>query len=124
VGAFSERRLAQFRRHVGPRVATSCGPLTVALTRFAPRRSPADVLTHGRGAALQVPHRRGRLRVVTAGFVARAHAAGRPVHVWTVDDPHEMHHLLDLGVDGLFTDRTDLLRSVLLERGQWMGDPR
>jgi glycerophosphoryl diester phosphodiesterase len=72
---------------------------------------------------LQVPHRRGRVRVVTEQFVARAHAAGRPVHVWTIDDPAEMHHLLDLGVDGLFTDRTDLLRSVLLERGQWMGDP-
>jgi glycerophosphoryl diester phosphodiesterase len=32
-----------------------------------------------------------------------------------------MRELLDLGVDGLMTDRTDLLREVLLERGQWMG---
>jgi glycerophosphoryl diester phosphodiesterase len=68
-----------------------------------------------------VPHRRGRLTVVTAAFVARAHAAGRPVHVWTVDDAAEMHHLLDLGVDGIMTDRTDVLREVLQQRGQWMG---
>ncbi len=53
--------------------------------------------------------------VVTGGFVARAHAAGRPVHVWTVDDPAEMATLLDLGVDGLMTDRTDVLREVLVE---------
>jgi glycerophosphoryl diester phosphodiesterase len=61
------------------------------------------------------------LTVVNERFVQRAHASGRPVHVWTVDDPAEMRHLLDLGVDGLMTDRTDVLRDVLVSRGQWMG---
>ena len=59
--------------------------------------------------------------MVTERFVERAHAAGRPVHVWTVDEPDQMHYLLDLGVDGLMTDRTDVLRDVLVARGQWMG---
>jgi glycerophosphoryl diester phosphodiesterase len=41
------------------------------------------------------------------------------VHVWTVNRAGEMRELLDLGVDGLVTDRPDLLRTVLAERGQW-----
>jgi len=57
--------------------------------------------------------------VVTPGFLRRAHAAGKQVHVWTIDAPEEMRELLDLGVDGLMTDRTDLLKQVLVERGQW-----
>jgi glycerophosphoryl diester phosphodiesterase len=70
--------------------------------------------------ALQVPAAQGRLRVVDAGTVAAAHAAGRGVHVWTVNDPAEMHRLLDLGVDGIVTDRADLLRDVLRARGTWV----
>ena len=124
VGSFSESRLARFRRLVSRPVATSYGPVGVGLSRFAPRLL-AGVVLRGRGDALQVPYRLpprlGGSTVVTEGFVGRAHAGGRPVHVWTVDEPAEMHQLLDLGVDGLMTDRTDVLRDVLLARGQWTG---
>ena len=54
----------------------------------------------------------GFVPIVTPSFVRRAHAVGVPVHVWTIDDEAEMHRLLDLGVDGIMTDRPELLRSV------------
>lgn len=123
VGSFSRRRLASFRRLTGGRVATAADPWEVALFRFLPSGRLADWLSRGRVAALQVPVRAGRVRVVTSGLVRRAHAAGKHVHVWTVDDPGQMHRLLDEGVDGLISDRTDILKSVLQERDQWFGGP-
>lgn len=124
VGSFSQRRITMFRRLVSRQVATAAGPVDVALHRLSPSGALAGVLTRGRAAALQVPHRVRGLRVVTRELVRRAHAAGMHVHVWTVDDPDEMADLLDLGVDGIMTDRTDLLREVLVGRGQWMGADR
>ncbi|WP_240181758.1 glycerophosphodiester phosphodiesterase [Nocardioides sp. 616] len=119
VGSFSGRRLRAFRRLTRGRVATSAHPLEVVLFRLLPSARLADRLCGGALSAFQVPHRRGRLRVVTPGFVRRAHAVGKHVHVWTIDDPDEMRLLLDRGVDGLMTDRTDLLKEVLRERGAW-----
>lgn len=116
VGSFSVRRLEEFRR-LAPGVPTSASPLEVALFKFLPSSRFVDTKV----AAFQIPRRRGRLTLVDRAFVEKAHAAGKHVHVWTVDEPAEMHELLDLGVDGLFTDRTDLLKDVLVERGEWKG---
>ena len=124
VGSFSWRRMRRFRALAGARVATAATPSDVVAFRALPAVAQSVVLARSRAAALQVPHRRGPLTVVTPGLVTRAHALGKHVHVWTVDDPIEMRHLLDLGVDGLMTDRTDLLREVLIERGQWNGATR
>ena len=119
VGSFDNRRLTRFRRLTAGRVATSAGPLEVRVFRLCPSARLADRITRGRVAALQIPRRRKGWRLLTPGLLRRAQAVGKHVHVWVVDDPAEMRELLDLGVDGIFTDRTDLLRDVLCERGQW-----
>jgi glycerophosphoryl diester phosphodiesterase len=121
VGSFSPRRLRRFRRLTGGRVATSAHPLEILAFWILPSSRLADRLTRGRFAALQIPHRRGRWVIATPGLVRRAHTASKHVHVWTIDDPTEMRELLDRGVDGLMTDRTDVLKTVLVERGQWRG---
>jgi glycerophosphoryl diester phosphodiesterase len=119
VGSFSAARIREFRRLTGGRVPTAAHPAEIVAYRFLPTARLAARVAGSDFAAFQVPHRRGPLRVVTPGFVRRAHAAGKQVHVWTVDDPAEMKELLDRGVDGIFTDRTDLLKDVLVARGQW-----
>lgn len=118
LGSFSDRRLATLRQALGPEVATSLGPRGVGLLAAAARLriAPKSV-----AVAAQVPVRYGRLGVVNPVFLTAAHRAGLEVHVWTVDRAAEMHRLLDLGVDGVMTDRPDVLRTVLTERGQWAG---
>lgn len=117
VGSFGGERLVRFRRRTDGRVATSTGPTeTLRAWRAARRRSrvpdvPAD--------AVQVPRSYRGLRVVTPKTVDGFHRGGLDVHVWTVNEAAEMHRLLDWGVDGIITDRPDLLKDVLAERGEW-----
>lgn len=121
VGSFSPRRLTEFRRATSGNVATSASPPEVAAFVASPSSRLSRALAR-HPVALQVPHRNGPIPVVTGSFVARAHRAGLHVHVWTIDNRDEMQQLLDLGVDGLITDRTDVLRDVLRERRQWSED--
>jgi glycerophosphoryl diester phosphodiesterase len=73
----------------------------------------------GRAHCRGLPARQPGLPVVDRRFVARAHRLGLQVHVWTIDDPAEMTGLLDLGVDGIMTDRPAVLRDVYRARGVW-----
>ncbi|HEY8826870.1 MAG TPA: glycerophosphodiester phosphodiesterase family protein [Jatrophihabitantaceae bacterium] len=117
VGAFSGSRVAAMRRGLGPRLCTSLGPRE-ALALRAPR-ALRRMSRRGLGRCAQVPARIGRLPFVDGRYLAAAHDLGLQVHVWTVNDPAEMIRLLDLGVDGLMTDAADVLRDLLVERGQW-----
>lgn len=63
--------------------------------------------------ALQVPERQGSLRIVSPRLIAAAHRHGVEVHVWTVNSPADMRRLVDLGVDGIVTDRADLALAAL-----------
>jgi glycerophosphoryl diester phosphodiesterase len=119
LASFSDRRIRWARKVCGPRQATSMGQREVAALRFGSlhRRGLAGFVPGV--AAAQVPVRFKGIRVVDARFVAHTHRLGMQVHVWTIDDPAEMHELLDLGVDGIMTDRIEILRDVLIARGRW-----
>lgn len=116
--SFSHERLRRIRARL-PHAATSMSPREVAWLKLGPVAA-AQAYGVNRGAVCaQVPHRQGHITVVTQRFVQRAHALGIQVHVWTIDDPAEMNQLLDLGVDGLVSDRIDVLKDVLSARGRW-----
>lgn len=114
VTSFSEaRRLAAVRQLPG--VATSAGATRFATALGAGKLALASVLRRTLRAVdcVQVPMKYGPLSITTPPMIRRLHDAGVEVHVWTINDEPTMHALLDLGVDGLVTDRADLAMKVL-----------
>lgn len=112
VASFDDARVRRLRAELGDGLCTALGRRGIAAMKTGTLR-----WTNHRAA--QVPVRHGRVEVLTPGFVERAHRRGLQVHVWTIDEPAEMHRLLDLGVDGIMTDRPAVLRAVFEERGLW-----
>lgn len=119
LGSFSDARLDRVRNALGERVCTSAGPAEVRRLRVGSLTRRGGSRVRLRADVLQVPLKFGAIPVVDRRFLAAARWAGTPVQVWTVNDPAQMHRLLDLGVDGLISDRTRLLRDVLVDRGAW-----
>ncbi len=115
LASFNDRRIRRLRRLAGPRVTTSCSAWEVALLLLAPLHRLRATGRRRGATSVQVPRHSRGIAVVTERFVSRAHDLGLQVHVWTVDDEASIRTLLDLGVDGLITDRIDVLRAVLDE---------
>jgi glycerophosphoryl diester phosphodiesterase len=122
LAAFSDARTARMRAALGPDLATSLGRRGVAALWLASRTGRGGRRATDGPAAAQVPPRSRRIPVVDRRFVAHAHRLGLQVHVWTIDEPAQMHHLLDLGVDGIMTDHITVLRDVYQARGCWTGE--
>ncbi len=116
VGSFSDGRIAEFTEVTEGNVPTSTGPTAARSWMLTSRVGRG---AGGTASALQLPTQMRGLRVVDQKLIETAHAKGLQVHVWTVNDRDEMGQLLDMGVDGIVTDRPDLLKEVLTARGQW-----
>jgi glycerophosphoryl diester phosphodiesterase len=111
--------LATVRREVpGVRTALGWRSLSALVSSSRTGARPSPRLATGEFA--HVPLRLGRVPVFVERLVEGAHRIGVRVVVWTVDDVPDMHRVLDAGVDGVITDRPDLLREVLIARGQWL----
>jgi glycerophosphoryl diester phosphodiesterase len=122
VASFGIRRLYELRRRLGWRVPSAASAVGIAANRFLPwmtwaLNTPAAVLQ----MPISVPIGGRRLEVLTPTLLEAAHRADKKVQIWTVDDSETMERLIDAGVDGIFTDRIDTLKEVLVRRGLWSG---
>jgi len=120
VASFHDRAIESFR-HFAPEVATSAATNETATFYFASRGDSTPRIVGA--AALQVPLHFGEVTVVDERFVEAARAADLALHVWTVNEPDEMDYLVDLGVDGIISDRPSVLSALLQRRGvTWDGE--
>lgn len=120
VVSFLDHAVEAFKVH-SSEVSTATGTGQTGFF-WASSQGPAPGLPNPRYQALQVPIVFEGLTVVTEDFVADAHANDLAVHVWTINDRETMAWLIDIGVDGIMTDRPTLLEDVLEKRGVRFGD--
>ena len=112
VAAADHRIMTAFRQLNAGRIATSASAREA--TQFlAAVRTRTDRLLRPRFAALQVPVAVGRVRVVDRAMLEACRRHGVQLHVWTIDEVSEIRRLVELGVDGIMTDRPDRLATAL-----------
>jgi glycerophosphoryl diester phosphodiesterase len=119
----SDRLLAAARERGGPQLCTALGWTSVTRLALSARTGASIGRLAGRiGKAefVHVPRYYGMLPVYAARLVSMAHDLGLRVMVWTIDDAAVIGGLLDQGVDGVITDRPDVLREVLIARDAWV----
>lgn len=111
VASFYDDKLKEFRKTC-PEVATSSAKnettVFVLLTKpfLGSFYSPKFF-------SLQVPEESGGITVMTPAFVKAAHERNLAVEPWTINDAETMKKLIDWGVDGIITDRPDIMLEVL-----------
>lgn len=118
IGSFSDARVERMRDLLGPGLCTSLGRRGVLRLRLASYGLPVGEFVE---AVAQVPVRFRGLPVVDRQLLGAARRRGMQVQVWTVNQESEMERLIDLGVDGIITDRPAMLKAVLSRRGLWHG---
>ena len=107
-----ERIHAEVKRSgIQPAIGASVGDVLAYVRATIEKEAPES-----KAMALQIPVEFGGRPLITAALVEHAHANETFVHAWTINEPDEMHRLLDLGVDGLVTDHPERLREVLASR--------
>ncbi len=114
VGSDTNEQVMAFR-HECPAVRTSGTDDERAALRAAREAGDTSFATHQ--LVSQPPYRGddGATRV-TPQTLAFSHAMGIAVLTWVVNDPRDMADLIEMGVDGIYTSRPDLMLKVLQER--------
>ncbi|MFP6797242.1 MAG: glycerophosphodiester phosphodiesterase [Pseudomonadales bacterium] len=116
IGSFSDQRIRRVREAL-PGVCTSMGPIETLRARIFSFGIPTGTFD---ALAAQVPIRWNGIKIIDQRFVDAMHRSGLQIHVWTVNEPNQMEELLDMGIDGIMTDRPATLKQILVNRQQWM----
>ena len=114
LAAFSSNRLSRIRKISGVGLCSSMGQAEIVrllISSFGLNQKISP------GLCAQVPVSQFGIPIVTERFITKIHNLNKLIHVWTIDETKEIFRLIDLGVDGLMTDKPTVLKEALLERG-------
>ena len=113
LASFSSSRLKKIRKLAGPDCCSSMSQLEVVYQLMKSINLPSPQVN---GFCAQVPTSQWGIPIVTRRFIDYAHKKNKFVHVWTIDTESEMEKLIELGVDGLMTDRPSVLYRVMKKK--------
>jgi glycerophosphoryl diester phosphodiesterase len=113
VGSFSSSVLQHFRKKC-PEIPTSLGESEV-MWIVALNWVGLGHLYDPPGFSVQLPVEHNGIKVVSRSLVKTLRELNLSLDVWTVNSVHEMKELINLGVNGIITDRPDLLNGVVLD---------
>ena len=113
LASFSSSRLKKIRKLAGPDCCSSMSQLEVVYQLIKSINLPSPQVN---GFCAQVPTSQWGIPIVTRRFIDYAHKKNKFVHVWTIDTESEMEKLIELGVDGLMTDRPSVLYRVMKKK--------
>jgi glycerophosphoryl diester phosphodiesterase len=111
IASFHNDRMEEFRQ-VCPEVATSADKAEVT-TFVVLNYAFLGALYTPHEFAFQVPEKDSGILIVRPGFIRGAHGRNLQVHIWTPNTPDELRKFIDMGVDGIMTDRPDILMEML-----------
>lgn len=115
VASFQQGIVERFRKLSGGQVVMGAGRAEITQFVLAHKlRLPG--FYRRKSNVLEIPTHSSGFRLKDRRLIAGAHRLGMKVYYWTIDDPAEMQELLAMGADGLFTNRPDLLKTLLAER--------
>lgn len=114
VGTFSDERGRRIRNAEPDVICTALGPRGSTRLLLSSWGLPIETPP---GDVLQLPPKYRGFDILTERFISHAHDLGLAVHAWTINERREIERLLDLGIDGIMTDRPSLLKQVFADRG-------
>ncbi|MGM8214267.1 glycerophosphodiester phosphodiesterase [Bacillaceae bacterium W0354] len=116
VSSFDQKVINSFDKYAKGRVALGTGR-QIAFNFVLSHKLFMRNLFSPTGDVIQLPKKNRYFNFFTKSMIKGAQRIGMDIHYWTINDAKTMRKMIDAGVDGIITDRPDLLIEILKEKG-------
>lgn len=116
VSSFNQEIVTRFQKLSAGQVATGAGQSEVTSFVLA-HKARLPWFYRRQSTLLAIPDAHSNVNLKDSALIRGAHRRGMDLYYWTIDDKPLMRQLIELGADGLFTNRPDLMKELLIEMG-------
>ena len=114
--SFNQKRINFVRGYFNNKCITSMGPNEILLTKVS---SFINLKQKVNSNIASLPTSRYKIRFLNERNINYLRSLKIKVIAWTINNEKEMRNLIDMGVNGIMTDKISLLKSILIEKKVW-----